>query len=1516
MSGPTDTLAETLSAFETVTPGKPLTTDEVAERLGLDRLSAAERLHRLADRQIIETRRIGAEGRVWWQPPDESTITLTMDLDSDAGDGHSGAERRRAGANTIPADEILDTAEVGVFVLDSEFDVVWANAAIERYFGLDRAEAIHRDKRELVDERIASVVEDSAGFAETVLATYDDNSYTEQFECYVTADEDRDERWLEHRSTPIEAGPYAGGRIEVYYDITDRKRAHDESQLLSAVSRSIAEAESLEGGLQAALADVCEWTDWEVGQAWLPTDEGVAERLSPSHETAEVFAPFERASRDYTFGPGDGISGRVLETGEPVWFPDVSAVSEDVYPRTALAADVGLKAGLGVPVISDGEVTVILEFYMTDRREASDRLVETVTSVAAELGNLVARRQSEAAHRRETELTDRILETSPVGIAVFDADRDLERANERLAELFGPTLDSAEEYTVGDMPFFDADGEPLAFDERPASRVSDTGDPVTDQEVQIRPASGERRWLSINATPITDETGEIVRIVATVTDITRLKEQARRLEQRRADLETELEEVFDRIDDAFYALDDEWRFTYVNDRAEEFLNRSESELLGRTIWEALSISADDPTRERFETVLTTQEPQRVERFFDPLDIWTEFRIYPSESGLSVYLTDITERKEREQRLEQYRAMTQAAQDVIITIDETSTIHSVNPAVEDVFGYTPADLRGKSLTRLMPEELSDQHLRAIQRYLDTGERHLDWDYVELPGQHKSGEEIPIGASFSETETDGTRFFTGIVRDITERKQRERELEQRVRQQEVVAELGERALEDPDLDALLADATEQVAETLDSDYCKVLDLDADAEELLLRQGVGWDERAVGSATVSADESDSQAAATLSARSPVVVEDLATEGRFDGSDLLTSHGVRSGISTIIGPPDDPWGTLGVYDTARTEIPDHDVTFVQSVANILATAINRYRDRRELARRREQLRDRASALSRAYEVVADPERSFSEQVDALLGMVRETVGTDYAALSHVVDEEYVFEYIDGPADADLAAGDTVALEATNCERVVATERTLVLNDVERDAPGLADRRANADWGISCYLGAPIVVDGDVYGTFCFYDLDARTEAFSDWEVMFVELLSNWVSSELERQQHTDQLEALNDLNDIVREITDAAIEEPTREEIEQIVCERLVETRSYRLAWIGESDISTQTVDVRTGAGAESYLDDVTISLDSDDEQSEGPTSRAFRTGEIQTIQDIQTDPRYEPWRETAETYEFQSSAAIPIVHEETVYGVLNVYAERPYAFEGQERQVLGQLGEMVGHAIAAAERKQALMSDEVVEVEFRIPRVFEALDADVATDGRITFDRTVPIGDGEYLMYGTAAPDAVDDVRTLVEALPYWRAVSFIDEEREGDRRFELRLAEPPVLEAVAARGGSIEEGIIENRDYRMGVHLPPSVDVREIIDIVEETYPTVDMVSRQQISLDDPTREWTSLLSDGLTDRQLSTLEIAYHSGYFNWPRDATAEDIADSLGVSSPTVHKHLRAAQQKVFGAALSEPTG
>ena len=273
------------------------------------------------------------------------------------------------------------------------------------------------------------------------------------------------------------------------------------------------------------------------------------------------------------------------------------------------------------------------------------------------------------------------------------------------------------------------------------------------------------------------------------------------------------------------------------------------------------------------------------------------------------------------------------------------------------------------------------------------------------------------------------------------------------------------------------------------------------------------------------------------------------------------------------------------------------------------------------------------------------------------------------------------------------------------------------------------------------------------------------------------------------------------------------------------------------------------------------------------------------------------------------FRSTVALPLIHDDTVYGVLNVHSRRPRAFEGQEKAVIGQLGESVGHAIASIERKNALMSEEIVELTFQVRNAFAELEIPAEQEGTITFDQVVPLSDEEFLVYGTVTVEARASLAQITERLPRWEAVTFHDE--DGDTRFELHLSEHTVLSTLADLGGTFRQAFIEDGNFRLSVQLPPSTNVRRLIDTVQRTYPGVEMVTRRQTTRTDE-QDGSSTVVTELTDRQRATLKAAYNSGFFEWPRDSSGQDVADSLGVAPPTFHHHLRKAEKKIVRAALS----
>ena len=312
-----------------------------------------------------------------------------------------------------------------------------------------------------------------------------------------------------------------------------------------------------------------------------------------------------------------------------------------------------------------------------------------------------------------------------------------------------------------------------------------------------------------------------------------------------------------------------------------------------------------------------------------------------------------------QELERYRGYTDdvldAIHDIFYVLDDGGTLRRWNESVPAVTGYSDAEVASMHALDFFDEDDHERIAAAIAEGFDAGSVQ-----VEAEIRTKDGAFVPYEfAATTLADPDGETVLAGIGRDVSERRARERALATRARQQQVVAELGQIALETDDLDELMAEAARLVRDTLDTAFCQVLELDGDGDLLLLRQGVGWDEGMVGEASEPADAEASQAAYTLAHDRPIVVEDLRSETRFDGPELLTSHDVRSGISTVVGPFDEPWGILGTHDTEVREFSDEDVTFVQSVANVLAEAIERHQYQADLEASNERLEQFAYAAS-----------------------------------------------------------------------------------------------------------------------------------------------------------------------------------------------------------------------------------------------------------------------------------------------------------------------------------------------------------------------------------------------------------------------------------------------------------------------------------------------------------------------------------------------------------------------------
>jgi len=173
--------------------------------------------------------------------------------------------------------------------------------------------------------------------------------------------------------------------------------------------------------------------------------------------------------------------------------------------------------------------------------------------------------------------------------------------------------------------------------------------------------------------------------------------------------------------------------------------------------------------------------------------------------------------------------------------------------------------------------------------------------------------------------------------------QRNLTQRVRQQEILAQLGVSALDGASLDQLLDDTAQMVAEGLKAEFSKVLEYIPDENRLLIRAGVGWKPGVVGVASLGADLA-SPSGFALKTGKPVISNHLENEERFRTPEVLMEHGIRRAMNVILQGNGKPFGVLEVDSRSEDEFVEQDLAFLQGAANLLGMAIERDRRERDL--------------------------------------------------------------------------------------------------------------------------------------------------------------------------------------------------------------------------------------------------------------------------------------------------------------------------------------------------------------------------------------------------------------------------------------------------------------------------------------------------------------------------------------------------------------------------------------------
>lgn len=1031
------------------------------------------------------------------------------------------------------------------------------------------------------------------------------------------------------------------------------------------------------------------------------------------------------------------------------------------------------------------------------------------------------------------------------------------------------------------------------------------------------------------------------------------------------------------IDDGVVVLDDQLRVTALNPAAEEHLDVTESELQGQSLDSAFP-STDSTIRERLHSARDTGEPIEFEMDDRERDARFALTIHPSPSGPVVFFEDVTATA-NSQTLERFRAALDRSNDSILIIDPVEPrILDVNDTACTQLGYSRAELK-----TLAPWDIEARFSDGSE-WIDHVQDVRDAGSVTFDGTHlrKDGTTFPVEVEVSiTTEADGQEIIVAVARDVTDRRERLREL----RRFQLAVEHAGHAIYITDIDGTIEYVNPAFEETtgyaasevlgrnprilqsgrMDEEYYEALWETIESgevfhEEVPNRRKNGdlyWADQIIAPILDDGDpiayvaiqrditdrienERELELLRTLvdSANDAVYVFDQETGSivyvNDTASDMLgydRNEFVEltvADISTIFETVDDFHQHVDSSEGAQTITVGHDHRRKDGTTvpvEVSAKSVRFDDDLYRIAIARD-ITDRRARMRELEEY----QRSLERLNDATIELLR----TD----SRVQLREYILD-----ATADIFADSDVAYlafdqEANALHPVEVKGMDLAGDQSEiQSKPGdsvlwaaFADatvrevRAVDEPWitpnGPETWLLIPIEGEGVVL-------VGRQSESpFQDRAVEVAKLVSTVAEDAFERiaweaqlREKRGELEVTNRrlseltrVNEHVRKLQNGLLQAETRDEIERDVCQSLGQLADVELVWIGGYQPGQDSIEPRAWAGGrETYLDATDFEVTDD---NRAPSVRTVDRGHPVGIESVADRLDEGEWYRSALKQGFGSALSVPISHDDVLYGVLTVYESAPMSFLEQREVVFAELGETIARAITMVEQRRSLGSGDRIELEFETDEV-DSLCAVLARklDTAMTVDGIVGKGEETYYIYGEAEDTTAAKFRSAAGEIPSIRQARILDED-ENTVRFEIRTDHriPPVT--IIESGGKFHQVRVTPTECRLRGSYHDAAQINTVIDTFTTRHPDWELRARRRQGMVTGA-VGADRVRERLTDRQLEILSAALHSGYFEWHRKTTGEELAELFDVSPPTVYRHLRLALRELVASSVDDHT-